>query len=109
MSAATILKGPDSAIAPSLDQGVDQARVGERRRVAERPIIVLGDLAQDAPHDLARAGLGQAGGEMEMVGRRDRPDLLPDVEAKLLLERLAMPLAGDQGDVGVDALALDVV
>ena len=37
---------------------VDDRRVGERRRVAER--LVLGDVAQQAPHDLARARLRAA-------------------------------------------------
>src|SRR5262245_52071947 len=40
---------------------VDHGRVGERRRVPER--AVLGHVAQQAPHDLAAAGLGQLGRE----------------------------------------------
>ena len=43
------------------DQVLDHRRIGQRGGVAQRAHLVLGDLAQNAPHDLARAGLGQAG------------------------------------------------
>src|SRR5689334_5455637 len=43
-------------------QVVDHRRIGQGRGVAQAPELVLGDLAQDAAHDLARAGLGQAWG-----------------------------------------------
>ena len=57
-----------------VDQVVDHGRVGERRGVAEVGEIVLGDLAQDAAHDLAGAGLRQARRELDEVGRGDRAD-----------------------------------
>src|SRR6202000_683175 len=41
-------------------QVIHHARIGERRRVAEVGRVAFGDLAQDAAHDLAGAGLGQA-------------------------------------------------
>ena len=50
---------------PRLD-AVDDRGVGERRRVAER--FVLGDVAQQAAHDLARAGLRQLRGEQDVFG-----------------------------------------
>ena len=40
------------------------------------------DLAQDAAHDLARAGLRQLRHEVDVVRLRDRPDLLADVTAE---------------------------
>jgi hypothetical protein len=40
-----------------LDQIVDHGRVRQRRGIAETARLVLGDLAQDAAHDLAGAGL----------------------------------------------------
>ena len=42
-----------AAILPIVDKLLDDGRIGQRRDVAEIAEIVLGDLAQDAPHDLA--------------------------------------------------------
>ncbi len=92
-----------------LDEVVDHGGVGEGRGVAEAAELVLGDLAQDAAHDLAGARLGQAGRELDEVGRGDRADLLAHPGDELLAQVLARLLAGHQRDVGVDALALDVV
>ena len=88
---------------------VDDGGIGERRRVAQVAEIVLGDLAQDAAHDLARARLGQAGRPLDGVGRGDRADLLAHPCHQFLAQFLAGIEPGIQGDVGVDALALDVV
>jgi hypothetical protein len=51
MAVATV----DERGQPSVRKGV-----GQRAGVAELVRLVLGDLAQDAPHDLAAAGLRQA-------------------------------------------------
>ena len=67
------------------------------------------DLAQDAAHDLAGARLGQVRHEVDVVRRRDRPDLRPHVAGEDLLEVVAGLLPVLEDDVGVDALALDVV
>ena len=61
-------------VLPVLDQIIDHGGFGQRRGVTQRAEFVLGDLAQDAAHDLARTGLGQAGGELDQVWRGDRPD-----------------------------------
>src|SRR5882757_1443587 len=92
-----------------LDQVVDHGGIGERRGVTEIGEIVLGDLAQDAPHDLARACLGQAGCPLDDVGRRDRANLLAHPADQLLAHSLGGLLARVQSDVGIDSLALDVV
>ena len=92
-----------------LDEIVDHRRIGQRRGVAEVGEIVLGDLAQDAPHDLAGAGLRQAGRELDEVGLGDRADLLADPLDQFLAQRVVASLAGHQRDIGVDALALDGV
>ncbi len=63
----------------------DDIRIGERRRVAER--LAFGDVAQQAPHDLARSRLRQVGGEQNLIGPRDRADLLDDVLLELVDER----------------------
>ena len=58
---------------------------------------------------LPRPRLGQRGREVDQVGRRDRADLGADMRAQFGLQRRRSFLARDQGDVAVDALALDVV
>jgi hypothetical protein len=62
-------------VLPVLDQVIDNRGVGQRRGVAQRAEIVLGDLAQDTAHDLARTRLRQARRELDLVRRGDRPDL----------------------------------
>ena len=69
-------------LTPVGDQVVHHGRVGQRRGVTQALEIALGNLAKDAPHDLARASLGQAGRELDHIGRRDRSDLLSDVGDK---------------------------
>ena len=58
------------AVHPVCNQVVYYRRLGERRGVAEGAEVVLGDLAQDAAHDLARTGLRQAGRPLDEVGGR---------------------------------------
>ena len=65
----------------------DHVRIGERRRVAER--TTLGDVAQQAPHDLARPRLRQVGRKEDVVGLGDRADLFAD-------ERRAAPRASSR-------------
>src|SRR4051812_25701225 len=59
----------------------------QRRRVAGG-LPPAGDVAQQPPHDLARARLRQALREADLVRPRQRPDLLDDVVAQLLLQLL---------------------
>src|SRR5579863_8202211 len=66
------------------------AEFGEDRQIFEgggvaEGLIARRDLAQQPPHDLAAAGLGQRVGETEVVGSRERADLLDHV----LLEFIA--------------------
>ena len=91
------------------DEILDDRRVGQRRDVAECAELVLSDLAQDAAHDLAGAGLRQAGRELDQIRRRNRADLAADPVLQLLLEVLARRDALHQRDIGIDALSLDVV
>ena len=56
-------------VLPVLDEIFDHGGVGQRRGVAEATRFVLGDLAQDAAHDLAGAGFGQARRKLDLVER----------------------------------------
>src|ERR1019366_1755271 len=79
-----------------LDQIVDHGGIRQRRGIAEASRLVLGDLAQDAAHDLAGAGLGQARRELDLVGRRDRADVLAHPRHQFLAQLLAGLGAGHQ-------------
>src|SRR5580700_585189 len=72
-------------------------------------MLVGRDLAQDPAHDLARARLRQVRRPLQEIGRGDRADLLAHPLHQLAAQRLARLLADLQRDIGVNALALDVV
>src|SRR5690348_6706742 len=91
------------------DKRAHYARIGQRRNVAQLIRLVLGNLAQDAAHDLARACLRQRIGPLDVIGQRDRPDLLAHFVAEFLLQSVRRLRARDQGDKGIDALPLDFV
>ena len=63
--------------------------IGQRRGVAER--LAFGDVAQQAPHDLAGSRLRQIRGKDDVVGPGDGADLLHDVLLELVDQRLATP------------------
>jgi hypothetical protein len=96
-------------VQPVVDEFVDDRRVGEGRGVAEETGLVRRDLAQDAPHDLARAGLLQSGRPLQEVGGGDRADLPPHPGDEFAAQFVARRLVDPQGHEGVDALAFDVV
>ena len=75
----------DFVFLPELGQ---DAQVFERRGVAGA-LAAGGDVAEEPPHDLAAAGLGQGVGEPDVVGAGQGADLLDDVGAQLLPQRLA--------------------
>src|SRR4051794_19753871 len=86
----------------------EDAEVLERRGVAAA-LDAGGDVAEQPPHDLAAASLGQGVGEVDVVRAGERPDLLDHVVAKLLAERLAGAIAGLERDEDGDGLPLEVV
>src|SRR5688572_24699479 len=86
---------------------LDDRRIGEGRGVPE--IATLGDVAQQAPHDLARARLRQVRHEHEELRARDRPDDVRDVLAQLDRQRVGRLLAGLEDDEGEDRLAGDLI
>src|SRR6185312_4653016 len=62
---------------------VEDRRILERRHVL-LDLLALGDGAQQAAHDLARARLGQVVAEADVLGLRYGTDLLADPVAQLL-------------------------
>src|ERR1035437_10079395 len=58
----------------ALDQRFHNVRIGQGGRVADLTHGVLSNLLQDAAHDFARARLGQAGRELNLVRHGNRPD-----------------------------------
>src|SRR5690606_41341255 len=103
------LSSKNLAVLPVFDQFIDHTRISERRGIAQRAELILGHLAQNAAHDLARAGLGQARRPLEQVRRGDRADLLAHPGLELGLERIVAHFAFHQADIAINALPLDVV
>mmetsp|Transcript_37253 Transcript_37253/g.99429 ORF Transcript_37253/g.99429 Transcript_37253/m.99429 type:complete len:338 (-) Transcript_37253:1076-2089(-) len=88
---------------------VDNARVQQRRRVAETRGVVLGDLSEDAPHDLAAPRLRQRAREENVVRLRERPDRLPNAHDQLLLQGVIALDSFLQDDVTEQARTLHLV
>src|SRR6202048_3128892 len=89
-------------VLPVRDEIVDDGGIGQCRGIAEASRLVLGDLAQDAPHDLAGARLAQAWRELDLVGGRDRAYILAHPSHQFLAQFLARLGAAHQRDIGVD-------
>src|ERR1700730_7328691 len=97
------------AVHPIIDELVDDSRLGEGCHIAEGVVLVGGDLAQNAPHDLAGAGLGHSGAPLQQVGGANRADLLPHPGHELTFQLVARLLLDPQCDISVNALPLEVV
>src|SRR6476660_282176 len=80
-------------VLPILNEVFDHSGISQRRDITEIGEVVLGYLAQDATHDFTRAGLGQAGRELNQIGRSDRADLLTHPIAQLDLESVGAVLS----------------
>mmetsp|Transcript_1801 Transcript_1801/g.5446 ORF Transcript_1801/g.5446 Transcript_1801/m.5446 type:complete len:469 (+) Transcript_1801:145-1551(+) len=95
------------------DELVHHRRVGERGGVAELVCSHLlargGDLAEDAPHDLARARLWQRWRPVDHIGRRECADLGAALHDEGFAQLVRLVDALVERDVDVDALALDRV
>ena len=85
---------------------VGSARVEVSPKPSVRPFR---DLAQDAPHDLARAGLGKRRRELDFLGRGEGADVAGALPGPALCATRRPFFAGVQGYEGVDGLALNVV
>ena len=72
-------------------------------------MLVGGDLAKNAPHDLAGARLGQTRRPLKQVGSGNRADLPSHPGDELAPQFLARGLRYLQRYVRIDALPLDVV
>ena len=68
-------------------QHVHHIGVGQSRGVAQG--AALGNVAQQAPHDLAAAGLGEVGREDDVFGPSYGADLLGDVLLEFLYQIVA--------------------
>ena len=72
-------------------------------------MLVLGDLAQDAAHDLAAAGFGQGRRQVDMVGDGDAADLGAHSGFQGGHQVWAGFHAEVERHIGINALALHVV
>src|ERR1700712_4759355 len=96
-------------VLPVRHQIIHDRGIGQGRGIAEAARFVLGDLAQDAAHDLAGTGFWQAWGELDLVGRGDRADVLAHPGDQFLAQRVGRLNSGHERHISVDALPLDVV
>ena len=69
----------------------------------------MSDLAEDAAHDFARAGFREAWCPLQPIGASDGADFFADPLDEFFLQRVRRLLAQVQRDIGVDALALDIM
>ena len=91
------------------DQILHNTGVGQGRGIAQAIQLIAGNLAQDAAHDLARAGFWQARRPLHELGTGKGADLIGNKGLQLLDQLLARLDTVHRGDVDIDALALDVV
>src|SRR5699024_7938400 len=89
---APVARASAPAREPLLDQ-IHHRGVGEGLGVPH--LAVLGDVAQQAPHDLPRTGLGQLGDQEDLLRLGDRADLLAHVGAQQLGGLLVAAGSGD--------------
>src|ERR1043165_8915282 len=90
-------------------EAVDHRWVGQRRHITELIVLVGCDLAQDAPHDLSRARLGQCRCPLNEVWRCNGTDLRAHPIAQLAAQRLGRVLSSNERYIPADGLSLDVV
>jgi hypothetical protein len=90
-------------------QSIHHLGLGQGRGVSEFVNGAFRNLSQDPSHDLSTSGLGKGIGEMQLVRRCDRPDLLPHVVNEFLFELIGCLETRFQRDKGVNALPLDLM
>jgi len=59
------------------DEVIDHRGISQGRRIAEIGEFILGDLAKDAPHDLAGARSSASPAKLQEIGRGEGPISLP--------------------------------
>ena len=94
---------------PIGEEVVDHGGVREGGGVAEVRRVVFGDLAEDAAHDFAGPGFGQSRCPVDRVWRGDGADFRADLSDEFGLEVVGIGFARVEGDISVNALALDFV
>src|ERR1700693_1451022 len=110
MSRIVSLRFGDASRARTLlDQLLDDARIRKSRYVTQLAVFGGGDLAENSAHDLSGTCFRKRRCPLNGVGCCNRTDLLTDPVTQLGTQRLTGFHSGDQSDVCVDPLALDVV
>src|ERR1700722_893026 len=100
----------DISVARALmDQLLDDARIRQSRYVAQLAVFTGGDLAKNPADDLSGTRLRKGRRPLNGVGRGNGTDLLADPVTQPGTQGLGGLHSGDQSDVRVDPLALDVV
>lgn len=80
-----------------------------RGDITQAVLLSAQDLAQDAAHDLAAAGLGKIVDREDGLGGRERTDRLAHLHDQILAHLLARLIALLEGDKGIDGLTRQLV
>jgi len=92
-----------------IDEIVDNRGLGECRSIAQIAEIVFRDFSQNTAHDFSGSSFWQARRPLQPIWRRDRPNFLSDPLHQLFPQFVRGFLAQIQGDIGVNALSLDIM
>ena len=68
------------------NQELHDSRLGKSAQVTQLILLLIDNLPQDSPHDLATARLGQIRDDVDLLGDGKGTDDLADLEDKLLRE-----------------------
>jgi hypothetical protein len=80
-----------------------------RRSITKLVLLTSEDLAEDTPHDLPAAGLGQVGHDEDGLGGGEGADALADLHDEVLAQLVVDLVAVLDGHEGVDGLARQLV
>src|SRR5660398_229273 len=86
-SHAAALRPALNVAAAVLYQVLDHGRIGQGGDISQLIHFISGDLAENAPHDLAAPGLGQCRSPLDEVRSRNGSDLFADMLDQLIPQR----------------------
>ncbi len=96
-----------------VDNLLDHGGVGQGAHVAEVVVLIGGNFPENTAHDFARSRLRQSGADLDLLRDGKPRYVLLDARLQLGDEVGLADVAGLGGllehDIGVDALALDIV
>ena len=90
-----------------INQMLHHTRVSQCGNIPQALIFSRGNLAQDPPHDLARAGFRQPRRPLDDIRRGNRADLPAHPVFQFQAQLLVRLFTVFQGDIDINTLSLD--